>query len=105
MPISAPVVGETWANTLHDTGGRHIGPAEVAEALNTAASGPVVEGCVGGGTGMRAFAFKAGIGTSSRQVEAASTPYQVGVLVQANVGRRSELRVDGVRRWVNRSTI
>lgn len=96
MPISAPVVGETWANTLHDTGGRHIGPAEVAEALNTAASGPVVEGCVGGGTGMRAFAFKAGIGTSSRQVEAASTPYQVGVLVQANVGGRSELRVDGV---------
>jgi D-aminopeptidase len=97
-PVAVPVVGETWANTLHDTAGRHIGAAEVAEAIGAASTGPVAEGSVGGGTGMRAFRFKAGIGTASRRVpmEGDSTHYTVGVLVQANFGGRSQLRVDGV---------
>ena len=96
LPISTPVVGETWANTLHDTGGRHIGTAEVAQAITSATSGVVPEGCVGGGTGMRAFRFKAGIGTASRRVDVESSAYHVGVLVQANFGGRAHLRVDGV---------
>lgn len=98
VPASVPVVGETWADTLHDTAGRHIGEAEVVEALHAASAGKVAEGCVGGGTGMRAFRFKAGIGTSSRKIkiEKGRETYTVGVLVQANFGGRSQFRVDGV---------
>lgn len=91
----APLVGETWAAFLHDETGRHVQPAHAVAALDAARSGPVQEGCVGGGTGMRAYSFKAGIGTASRQIPGDSS-YTVGVLVQANFGRRPQLRVDGV---------
>ena len=91
-----PVVGETWAKFLHDTTGRHVRPEHAVQALNTASGGPVTEGCVGGGTGMRAYSFKAGIGTASRQVPCDDQVYTVGVLVQANFGRRPQLLVDGV---------
>jgi D-aminopeptidase len=91
-----PVVGETWADFLHDTAGRHLHPEHVRQALEGARGGPVEEGCTGGGTGMRAYEFKAGIGTSSRLVEAGERRYTVGVLVQANHGRRAQLLVDGV---------
>jgi len=56
----------------------------------------VDEGNVGGGTGMICHEFKGGIGTSSRVVEETSGSYTVGVLVQANHGRRERLRVNGV---------
>ncbi len=92
----APIVGETWAAFLHDEVGRHVQPAHAAAALDAATSGPVAEGCVGGGTGMRAYSFKAGIGTASRTVPCGDRHYTVGVLVQANFGRRPQLRVDGV---------
>ena len=68
----------------------------VLQALRQARNGPVAEGCVGGGTGMRAFGFKAGIGTASRVAPCGETTGTVGVLVQANFGRRPQLRVDGV---------
>lgn len=95
-----PVVGETWADFLNDTIGRHVGSTEVARALTSADFGPVAEGCVGGGTGMRAFQFKAGIGTASRLVPAgaedADGAWRIGVLVQANFGARHQLLVNGV---------
>ena len=91
-----PVVGETWGDFLHDTAGRHIRPEHVAGALRSAGSGPVPEGSVGGGTAMRAFRFKAGIGTASRLVERGAHTFTVGVLVQANFGRRAGLLVKGV---------
>ncbi len=92
----APIVGETWAAFLHDEVGRHVQPADALAALDAAGGGPVAEGCVGGGTGMRAYGFKAGIGTASRQIPCDDQLYTVGVLVQANFGRRPQLRVDGV---------
>ena len=91
-----PIVGETWGDFLNDTAGRHVRPEHAYEAIETAQSGPVEEGCVGGGTAMRAFNFKAGIGTASRIVTCADTRYTVGVIVQSNFGRRDQLRVDGV---------
>ena len=93
-----PVVGETWADFLNDTAGRHVRAEHVQAALDAAASGPVAEGCVGGGTGMRAYQFKAGIGTASRlvSVQDGGKTYSVGVLVQANHGRRHQLSVNGV---------
>ena len=93
-----PVVGETWAGFLHDTAGGHLRAAHVARALDGATGGPVAEGSVGGGTGMRAFQFKAGIGTASRRIAVGRDgggEYTVGLLVQANFGRRPQLRVKG----------
>jgi D-aminopeptidase len=92
---SLPVVGETWDGLLNDINGMHVRPEHVAEALASAAGGPVAEGAVGGGTGMICHGFKGGIGTSSRIVEGAGEAV-VGVLVQANHGRRERLRVNGI---------
>ena len=95
-PWSLPVVGETWDGTLNDIDGMHVRPEHVVEAIDAAASGPVREGNVGGGTGMICHGFKGGIGTASRVLEEADGGWTVGVLVQANHGRRERLRVEGV---------
>jgi D-aminopeptidase len=91
-----PVVGETWDGLLSDIDGFHVKPDHVDEALAAAASGSVAEGGVGGGTGMVCHEFKGGIGTASRVVDAEWGGFTVGVLVQANYGRRDWLRIDGV---------
>jgi D-aminopeptidase len=89
-----PVVGETWDGLLNDINGMHVRPEHVYEALRTASDGPVAEGNVGSGTGMICHGFKGGIGTASRLVEAAGGA-NVGVLVQANHGRRERLSING----------
>ncbi|HUQ78226.1 MAG TPA: P1 family peptidase [Patescibacteria group bacterium] len=91
-----PVVGETWDGLLNDIDGFHVTADHVDEALAAAAGGAVEEGGVGGGTGMVCHEFKGGIGTASRVVDDASGGFTVGVLVQANYGRRDWLRIDGV---------
>ncbi|AKT37578.1 aminopeptidase [Chondromyces crocatus] len=96
VPVPTPVVGETWAAFLHDAEGRHLSDEHVMAALRGAASGPVPEGAVGGGTGMMAYGFKGGIGTASRRLSEEEGGYTIGVLVQANHGRRGQLRVQGV---------
>jgi len=93
---SLPVVGETWDGLLNDIDGFHVRPEHVDDALSSAASGPVPEGNVGGGTGMVCHEFKGGIGTASRVLVQADGGWTVGVLVQANYGEREQLRVDGV---------
>jgi L-aminopeptidase/D-esterase-like protein len=91
-----PVVTETYDGFLNDINGAHVRPEHVFAALAGATSGPVAEGNVGGGTGMRAFGFKAGIGTASRLLPADVGGFTVGVLVQANYGKREHLLVAGV---------
>ena len=93
---SSPVVAETWDGDLNDINGFHVRPEHVDRALDTARSGPVTEGNVGGGTGMICHDFKCGIGTASRRVTVADSTYAVGVLVQANYGVRETLRIAGV---------
>ena len=90
-----PVVAETWDGFLSDINGFHVRPEHVVAALDSAAAGPVAEGCVGGGTGMCCHEFKGGIGTSSRVLPKEEGGYAVGVLVQANYGRRPELTIAG----------
>jgi D-aminopeptidase len=92
---SLPVVGETWDGVLNDINGMHVRQDHVRAALGAARDGPVPEGNVGSGTGMICHGFKGGIGTSSRVVEDAGG-HVVGVLVQANQGRRRRLSVGGV---------
>lgn len=93
---STPVVAETWDGHLNDINGFHVKPAHVDTALDTAASGPVAEGNIGGGTGMICHEFKCGIGTASRRVGIEGHTHTVGVLVQANYGTRPALRIAGV---------
>jgi D-aminopeptidase len=88
------VVGEVNDGGLNDIRGLHVRREHVATALAAAASGPVAEGNVGGGTGAQAFGWKGGIGTSSRVLPARYGGFVVGVLVQANFG--GVLVMDGV---------
>jgi D-aminopeptidase len=91
-----PVVAETYDGVLNDINGFHVKPEHIFAALERAASGPVAEGNVGGGTGMICHGFKGGIGTASREVIIDHTVYTVGVLVQANYGSRQDLTIAGV---------
>ncbi len=79
------VVAETNDGYLNDIRGRHVTKGDVAAAITAAAPGPVAEGSVGAGTGTQAFAYKGGIGTSSRRLD---TGWTLGVLVQTNYGGR-----------------
>src|SRR5213595_2546958 len=102
---SLPVVTETWDGWLNDVDGFHVKPEHVAHAIESAHSGAVEEGSVGGGTGMICYEFKGGTGTSSRIASVAAVAgrgssetkqFAVGVLVQANCGRRSQLTIRGL---------
>ena len=95
QPWSLPVVAETYDGTLNDINGFHVTKQHLFSALDASTDGPVAEGNVGGGTGMRCLGFKCGIGTSSRIVSAEAN-YMVGVLVQANYGSREQLTIAGV---------
>lgn len=75
---SMPVVLETYDGLLNDINGF-----------------PCACRACGGGRGMICHEFKGGIGTASRRLPAAQGGWTVGALVQANHGRRSELRIDG----------
>jgi len=93
---SLPVVAETWDGYLNDINGFHVTAQAAWHALDSAHSGPVAEGNVGGGTGMICNEFKGGIGTSSRLVHTAEGDYTLGVLVQCNYGSREQLRIAGI---------
>src|SRR5262249_17687726 len=93
---SLPIVAETYDGYLNDINGFHVKPNHAFEALDGAKSGAVSEGNVGGGTGMICYGFQGGIGTSSRKLDQNAGGYTVGVLVQANFGRRNQLRIAGV---------
>jgi D-aminopeptidase len=99
---SLPVVAETWDGWLNDINGFHVKPEDVFHALDGAHNGVIEEGSVGGGTGMICYEFKGGNGTASRQInirtskDAPPRSFVVGVFLQANFGRRSQLIVAGV---------
>jgi D-aminopeptidase len=93
---SLPVVAETWDGYLNDINGFHVTAEDAWHALESAHSGPVEEGNVGGGTGMICNEFKGGIGTSSRLVHTAEGDFMLGVLVQCNYGSRDQLRIAGI---------
>ncbi len=91
-----PIVAETYDGALSDIDGQHVTEAHALTALAAAKGGPVAEGNVGGGTGMIAYGWKGGTGTSSRRVEAGGRSGVVAALVQANHGRGEWLTVLGV---------
>ena len=91
-----PVVAETYDGLFNDINGQHVKSEHVYRALDSAKSGTIEEGGVGGGTGMMCYGFKGGIGTSSRIIDSNLGGYTIGVLVQANHGRRGQLNIAGV---------
>jgi hypothetical protein len=91
-----PVAAETWDGYLNDINGGHVTVDIGLAALESASSGPIDEGSVGGGSGMNCYEFKGGSGTSSRLVEHDGTTYTVGVFLQTNFGARHELVIAGV---------
>jgi D-aminopeptidase len=93
---SLPVAGETYDGDLNDINGFHVTDQHVFDAIDSAQSGPIDQGSVGGGTGMISYDFNAGSGTASRQIEIAGKHYTVGVFVQANFGLRRDLVIAGV---------
>jgi len=93
---SCPVVAETADGWLNDMNGFHVNAGHVWEALESATSGAIAEGNVGGGTGMICYEFKGGTGTSSRKLPAQLGGWVIGALVQANFGRRFQLTIGGV---------
>lgn len=91
-----PVVAETYDGVLNDINGLHVKEEHVLAAIQSAQSGELREGNVGGGTGMICYGFKGGTGTSSRKLDIDGEEYHIGVLVQANYGKREWLKVSGV---------
>ncbi len=91
-----PVVTETYDGFLNDMNALPLTKEHLFAAMESARSGPVDEGNVGGGTGMICHEFKGGTGTASRLVETKSGSYTLGALVQCNYGDRGLFRVDGV---------
>lgn len=94
--FSLPVVAETYDGMLNDINGFYVKKEHVFQALDSAKTGFLAEGNVGGGTGMVAHFFKGGTGTASRVVKEKEGEYTVGVLVQANYGTRQFLNIAGV---------
>lgn len=91
-----PLVAETYDGFLNDIYGFHVKEENVLEAIKNASNGKIDEGNVGGGTGMMCLGFKGGTGTSSRVIKIKDSTYTVGVLVQANFGRKNSLTIAGV---------
>ena len=91
-----PVTAETADWPLNDIRGQHVTAQDATDALNSSAGGSILEGNVGGGTGMVCNGFKGGTGTSSRIVDMGEGKYTVGVLVQCNYGGSNQLRVAGI---------
>lgn len=80
------LVGETNDSWLNDIRGMHVTRDHVISAIESAKTGPVLEGTVGAGTGTVCFGWKGGIGTSSRAVPQRFGGHTIGVLVQTNYG-------------------
>ncbi len=93
---SCPVVGETADGWLNDMNGFHVKAEHIWQALESASSGMIAEGNVGGGTGMICYEFKGGTGTASRKLPDKLGGWMIGALVQANFGRRYQLTINGV---------
>lgn len=97
-----PVAAETYDGHLNDINGFHVTDADVFAALDQAVAGPIDEGSIGGGTGMICYEFKGGTGTASRILALDDRMFHLGVLVQANFGKRAQFTVAGMPlgRWL-----
>lgn len=95
--VPLPVVAECDDQVLNDIRARAVTAPEIEQLLDRAQPGQFPRGDVGAGTGMKAFGFKAGIGSASRALPKTLGGYTVGVLVDDNTGSsREALTIAGV---------
>lgn len=95
--VPLPVVAECDDQLLTDIQARPVSAEDVVRLLDGVRGGQFERGSVGAGTGMKAFGFKAGIGSASRLLPKDLGGYTVGVLVNDNTGStREQLTIDGV---------
>uniref|UniRef100_E6Q2F5 Aminopeptidase DmpA (Serine peptidase, MEROPS family S58) n=1 Tax=mine drainage metagenome TaxID=410659 RepID=E6Q2F5_9ZZZZ len=95
--VPLPVVAECDDQLLNDIQARAVRPSDIVALLNRAHTGQFRRGSVGAGTGMKAFGFKAGIGSASRVLPASMGGYRIGVLVNDNTGMsHAHLKIAGV---------
>lgn len=95
--VPLPVVAECDDQLLDNIRGRFVSADDVAHLIDAAKPGQFARGNVGAGTGMKAFGFKAGIGSASRVLPKALGGYTVGVIVDDNTGSsRDQLTIAGV---------
>jgi len=83
------IVGECFDGWLSDARALAVRPEHALEAIAAASVDEVAEGAVGAGTGTTCFGFKAGVGTSSREVEG----FTLGCLIVSNYGARRDLHL------------
>lgn len=93
--VLLPVVGEADDSYLNDVRVGINSAKSAVKAIESAKSGPVEQGSIGGGTGMMSFDFAGGIGTSSRVLEVEEGMFTVGVLVMSNFGHIDNLTISG----------
>lgn len=91
-----PLVAETADAWLNNMNGFFVKEHHALAAINSAKSGAIDEGNVGGGTGMLCYEFKGGTGTSSRKLPEKLGGWTIGALAQCNFGRRYQLNIAGV---------
>lgn len=92
-----PVVLECNDARLNDSRMRWLGEKEFFKALENLSDDIFELGNVGAGTGMVAFGFKSGIGSSSRVIKSKDGKvYHLGVLVVPNCGRKKDLIIKGI---------
>ena len=90
------VVSECSDAFLNDIQGRHVKQEHVFNAIRNADGGKIKEGSIGAGTGMVAFEWKGGIGSSSRIIPQKQGDFTLGVLTLANFGVHDQLIINGV---------
>lgn len=95
QPWSCPVVAETADAWLNDMDSFFVKEEHVLQALESAKSGAIEEGNVGGGTGMICYELKGGTGTSSRKLPDSLGGWTIGAFVQTNFGKRYQLTIAG----------
>ncbi|ELK41157.1 P1 family peptidase [Brevibacillus agri] len=88
------VVGECNDGHLNSIRRCVVRPEDAVAAIENATEHGVEEGAVGAGTGMVAFGYKGGIGSSSRVVSASGHTYTLGALVLSNFGSKDDFLGD-----------
>ncbi|MFC8686812.1 P1 family peptidase [Brevibacillus porteri] len=84
------VVGECNDGHLNSIRRCVVRPEDARAAIQNATDQAVEEGAVGAGTGMIAFGYKGGIGSSSRIVMTEEQSYTLGALVLSNFGNKND---------------
>ena len=89
-----PVVGECNDSRLNDICERAVKEEHLMQAIQSAGEDFPL-GAVGAGRGTICHGLKGGIGSASRVIELDGKTYTLGLLVQSNHGRMSDLTIAG----------